>query len=175
MLGLHIATSRVVLGSTETFTFEWRTRVVRRFPAPPLMHLVLALLIVAQQGSVTIGAGRQKSDSVRRARRDSIRTSVMVAREIGRAEGRRTPRRIPLTPELERSAFKDAQARQLLLDARAARLRQDSTLLSYDATTHQRMSVGIGIRAIGRNRTLWRSETVTRVRWSRDKGVWVDL
>ena len=54
-------------------------------------------------------------------------------------------------------------------------MQQDSTLLSYDATTHQRMSIGFGFRAIGRNRTLWRSETVTRVRWSRTNGVWVDL
>lgn len=99
----------------------------------------------------------------------------MVAREIDRRARNREARRIPLTPDLERTAFKDGQARQLLLDARAARLRQDSSLLSYDATTHQRMSVGIGLRAIGRNRTLFRSETVTRVRWSRDKGVWVDL
>jgi hypothetical protein len=37
------------------------------------------------------------------------------------------------------------------------------------------MSVGLGLRAIGRDRMLFRSETVTRVRWSRANGVWVDL
>ncbi len=139
------------------------------------MHLALALLVVLQQGSITIGAGRAKSDSARRARRDSIRAEAITEREISERRRDREPRRIPLTPELERTAFKDSQARSLLLDARAARLRQDSTLLSYDATTHQRMSVGIGLRAINRHRMLFRSETVTRVRWSRTNGVWVDL
>lgn len=138
------------------------------------MHLALALLVVLQQGSITIGGGRAKRDSARRATRDSIRAEVMIARER-EARDRRTPRRIPLTAELERTAFKDSQARTLLLGARAARMRQDSTLLSYDATTRQRMSVGFGFRAIGRERMLWRSETVTRVRWSRANGVWVDL
>ncbi len=136
------------------------------------MHLALALLVVVQQGSIT--AGRPRSDSARRALRDSIRAEVQADREL---ENRRRdpPRRIPLTPELERSAFKDDLARALLIGAREARVRQDSSLLSYDATTHQRMSIGFGFRAIGRERILWRSETVTRVRWSRANGVWVDL
>ena len=136
------------------------------------MHLVLALLVVVQQGSITVG--RSKSDSARRALRDSIRAEAWADREL---EDRRRdpPRRIALTPELERTAFKDDQARTLLMGAREARLRQDSSLLSYDATTHQRMSIGFGFRAMGRERVLWRSETVTRVRWSRANGVWVDL
>lgn len=135
------------------------------------MYLALALLLVVQQGSV-------KRDSARRAERDSIRSESDVAHEVSsrrRRDRERETSRIPVTPELERTAFKDAQARSLLLDARSARLRQDSTLQSYDATTHQRMSIGFGFRAIGRNRMLWRSETVTRVRWSRTNGVWVDL
>lgn len=135
------------------------------------MYLALALLLVVQQGSV-------KRDSVRRAVRDSIRSEVDVAYEVSARRERdrdRETRRLPVTPELERSAFKDDQARSLLLDARRARLQQDSSLQSYDATTHQRMSIGFGFRAVGRNRTLWRSETVTRVRWSRTNGAWVDL
>ena len=133
------------------------------------MYLALALLLVVQQGSV-------KRDSVRRAVRDSIRSEVDVAHEVSSRRERdrdRETRRLPVTPELERSAFKDDQARSLLLDARRARLQQDSSLQSYDATTHQRMSIGFGFRAVGRNRTLWRSETVTRVRWSRTNGaIW---
>lgn len=136
------------------------------------MHLALALLVVLQQGSITVG--RSKSDSALQATRDSIRAAIQVAQEL-EDHRREPPRRIPLTPELERSAFKDDQARSLLMGARAARLRQDSSLRSYDATTHQRMSVGFGFRAVGRERVLWRSETVTRVRWSRANGVWVDL
>ncbi|MGQ0639296.1 MAG: ShlB/FhaC/HecB family hemolysin secretion/activation protein, partial [Gemmatimonadaceae bacterium] len=114
-------------------------------------------------------------DSARRALRDSIRAQVDVSRELDWRRRNREPRRIPLTPELDRSAFKDDQARTLLLRARAARLLQDSTLESYDATTHQRLSVGLGFRALGRNRTLFRTETVTRVRWSRKSGVWIDM
>jgi hypothetical protein len=138
------------------------------------VHLALALLVVVQQSSAT-GGGRSRSDSARRAHRDSIRAHIEAAREIDERRDRDPPRRIPLTPELERTAFKDDQARTLLLRARAARLLQDSTLESYDATTHQRISVGLGFRAIGRNRTLFRSETVTRVRWSRKSGIYIDL
>jgi hypothetical protein len=137
-----------------------------------MFSVVLALFVVAQQGSVTVGADR--GDSARRARRDSMRAEMVTNREI-RERRDREASRIPLTPELERSAFRDAQARQLLLRARRARLEQDSSLQSYDATTHQRISVGLGIRAIGRERVLFRSETATRVRWSRQNGVWVDL
>ncbi|MGQ0539271.1 MAG: ShlB/FhaC/HecB family hemolysin secretion/activation protein [Gemmatimonadaceae bacterium] len=139
------------------------------------MHLALALLVIAQQGSITLGAGRAKSDSARRAARDSVRAERIVERELRSHRRDREPRRIAVTAELEESAFKDAGARELLLRARVSRLRQDSALLSYDATAHQRISVGLGIRAVGRERLLWRSETATRVRWSRSSGVWVDL
>ena len=88
---------------------------------------------------------------------------------------RRTRKPIPVTPELERSAFRDAPARTLLHAAREARMRQDSALLAYDATAYQRISAGLGFRAFGRNRLLFRTENVSRVRWSRDGGAWVDL
>src|SRR3954469_4083951 len=83
--------------------------------------------------------------------------------------------RIPVTPELEASAFRDKAARVLLHQAREARMRQDSALLAYDATAYQRISAGLGFRAFGRDRLLFRSENVSRVRWSRDNGTWVDL
>jgi len=54
-------------------------------------------------------------------------------------------------------------------------MRQDSALLSYDATAYQRMSAGLGFRAFGRDRLLFRTENASRVRWSRDGGTWVDL
>src|SRR5690606_37825164 len=83
--------------------------------------------------------------------------------------------RIALTPELERSAFLDTAARTLLLRARDARMRQDSALLNYDASAYQRLSVGMGFRAIGRDRLLFRTETASRVRWSRGGGAHIDL
>ena len=91
--------------------------------------------------------------------------------------GRRSrpaPRRLAVTPALAASAFADPSARDLLLRARAARLRQDSALLSYDATTYQRLSVGLGFRRFARDRLLLRSETASRVRWQRGVGVWLE-
>lgn len=135
--------------------------------------LVASALVLALQVSVRVGAGsRLQGDSARQARRDSI---AAVIQERQRRRDERPVRRIPVTPELERTAFLDPGAKALLLKARAARLRQDSSLQSYDATTYQRVSVGLGIHAIGRQRLLFRTENATRVRWSRTGGAWVDV
>jgi hypothetical protein len=87
---------------------------------------------------------------------------------------RRPVRRQPVTPELERSAFDDGRARTLLQRARAARLAQDSALRAYDAKTYQRLTIGIGVRRIGRERLLLRTEQAARVRWARGSGIWVE-
>lgn len=133
--------------------------------------LVTALtLTLAMQVTVTTG---QESDSARRAaRRDSIR---FEARLRARNREERPVRRIPVTEEHLRSAFRDSSARSLLLRAREARLRQDSTLLSYDATAYQRLSTGIGFRASARKRLLFRTENVSRVQWSRQNGIFIDV
>ena len=90
------------------------------------------------------------------------------------ARRRRGARRLPMTPALAASAFADPGARDLLLRARAARLRQDSALLSYDAKTYQRMSIGLGLRRLARDRLLLRSENASRVQWQRGVGVWLE-
>src|ERR1700691_1674583 len=54
------------------------------------------------------------------------------------------PRRIPVTAEDLRTAFKDSAARELLLHARVARMALDSALTSYDAMSYQRISAGLG-------------------------------
>jgi hypothetical protein len=139
------------------------------------MFAVLSLALALQQVTVRIGPDNAKAvaDSVKRqAERDSIRYEAIERR---RDRERRPVRRIPLTPELEASAFRDPLARTLLLRARDARLRQDSSLLNYDASAYQRLSVGLGIRAAGRQRLLFRTETASRVRWSRAGGVHIDL
>lgn len=139
------------------------------------MLVALTLVFALQQVSVHAGShGEQaQGDSARRrARRDSIRYEAIL-RQGGRET--RAPRRIPLTPELERSAFLDTAARTLLLRARDARMRQDSALLNYDASAYQRLSVGMGFRAIGRDRLFFRTENASRVRWSRGGGVHIDL
>jgi hypothetical protein len=134
--------------------------------------LAVVTLSLALQVSVRVGPTRE--DSLRQRQRDSI--AVMIEESIrARQRDRRPPRRDSVTSELERTAFRDPQARELLHRARAARLEQDSSLQSYDATAHQRVSVGLGVRATGRNRLLYRAEAASRVRWSRGNGVWIDV
>jgi hypothetical protein len=85
----------------------------------------------------------------------------------------RPPRRQPVTPELERTAFADSTARVILYRARAARLSQDSALRAYDAKTFLRFSVGMGVR-LAPDKLLMRTEQAARVRWARNSGVWVE-
>jgi len=126
----------------------------RRRGRCPLATLLAATLLVV--GAPPLDA--QQTDSA--TRQDSA--------------SRRRVRRIPLTPELERTAFRDARARTLLLRARAARLAQDSALRSYDARSYMRVSVGLGVRRLGPERLLFRAEHAARVRWARDAGIWVE-
>src|SRR6476469_2322188 len=92
-----------------------------------------------------------------------------------REHAKKPIKRIPLTPELLASAFKDPEARSILLLARDARMHQDSALQGYDATTYQRISAGFGFSKIGRERLAFRSETATHVRWRRGVGAYVDV
>ena len=131
-----------------------------------MFSVVLALAITLDSQD-TVRVGGTKVDTTQRDRRVLADTT-----ERGK---RRTRVRIPVTPELEASAFRDAPARALLMKAREARMRQDSALLSYDATAYQRLSAGLGFKAFGRDRLLFRTENASRVRWSRDGGTWVDL
>ncbi|HET9797811.1 MAG TPA: ShlB/FhaC/HecB family hemolysin secretion/activation protein [Gemmatimonadaceae bacterium] len=92
-----------------------------------------------------------------------------------RHRDRKAPKRIEVTPAHLASAFRDPGARAILLVARAARERQDSALLAYDATTYQRVSAGVGFSRFGRDRLAFRSEGATRVRWRRGVGAYVDV
>jgi hypothetical protein len=80
-----------------------------------------------------------------------------------------------VTAEHLATAFKDNAARELLLLARDARMRQDSSLVSYDAMTYQRTSAGIAFTRFGRERLAFRSDDATRVRWRRGIGAYVDV
>jgi hypothetical protein len=138
-----------------------------------MLMLSVVALSLALQVSVKVGP-QTREDSLRQRRRDSL--NVVIEESIRRStRDRRPPRRDSLTPELERTAFADAGARELLYRAREARMSQDSSLQSYDAKTYQRISVGLGFRAIGRNRMLARTEVASRVRWSRASGALVDI
>jgi len=136
------------------------------------MLAVVALSLAIQ---VTVKVGPQtREDSLRQRRRDSL--NIVIEESIRNStRERRPPRRDSITPELERTAYADEGARELLYSARQARMRQDSSLQSYDAKTYQRISVGLGFRAIGRDRMLFRTEVASRVRWSRAGGALVDI
>src|SRR4051812_8401700 len=132
-----------------------------------MFSVVLALAVAFDQ-QVTVRVGG-KSDS-------TAQSQTALSDTIDKDSTRKHVRkRVPVTPELERTAFRDPAARALLLKAREARMRQDSALLSYDATSYQRLSAGLGFRAFGRDRLLFRTENAARVRWSRDHGAWIDL
>ena len=106
-----------------------------------------------------------------------VQVNVDVNRSGGSASvGVRPPRmRIEVTDEHRRTAFKDAAARELLLRARAARLEQDSTLLSYDVKSYQRVSAGMALRETARDRLIFRSENASHVRWHRATGARVEV
>ncbi len=146
--------------------------------------LALLAAVVFAQSHVTLQAGNDKRDSVDRAKSDSIairreqRRDSLRAHERGRDSVRREIRlakRLPVTPAVMASAFKDPGARDLLLRAREARLSQDSSLTGYDANAYERMSVGMGFKRIGRDRLLMRSEQASHVMWQRGKGAIVDV
>ena len=130
-----------------------------------------ALLVIAALLQVRMEADvRRDSSDTTKKRKVNTEVSVRTG-----DEDRREPRRIPVTAEHMRTAFKSAAARNLLDRARAARLSQDAALKSYDATAYLRISAGLGFSRIARSRLVFRTENVSRVRWHRDVGAWIDV
>lgn len=64
------------------------------------------------------------------------------------------------------SAYLDAEARRLVAAARSRRETIDRSITSYRTTMRERMAVGI--RALRRDRMLYRRELALRIDWSRD-------
>jgi hypothetical protein len=129
------------------------------------MFALLAAATLALQVQVHAGQDSAKKHSV----------SISIGGPDTTRREKDLPRRLPVTPELLRTAFEDSGAHILLLRARKARLEQDSALIAYDATTYQRISAGLGIGRIGRDRLIFRHEDATRVRWQQGVGAWVEL
>jgi hypothetical protein len=129
-----------------------------------LAFLLVALLQVPAPGTA-------QADTTR----PSVQGKQSPADSSRRKREKKPPKRIPLTPELLSSAFRDPEARDILLLARGARMHQDSALQGYDATTYQRISAGFGFSKIGRERLAFRTESATRVRWRRGVGAYVDV
>ncbi|MGH7653826.1 MAG: hypothetical protein ACREN6_04100 [Gemmatimonadaceae bacterium] len=135
--------------------------------------MILLPIALAFQVQVGVSVG---SDSAEKARQKLQRAEMEAQSESGAPPRRpRTFHRIPLTDALRASAFKDPAARTLLLRARVARLQQDSALASYDATTYQRISAGLGFKVFGRDRLAMRAEESSHVQWERGRGALVDV
>jgi hypothetical protein len=139
-----------------------------------MLVLLAAALFAQTSATLRIGdkpkADSAKADSIahtREVRRDSLRAHARQRDSVRTAA--RMARRPVLTPALLASAYKDIRARDLLLRAREARLRQDSTLTGYEAKAYERMSVGMGFKRIGRDRLLMRAERAAEVRWQRGR------
>ena len=133
------------------------------------MLLTLALSLALQVQPET--PARDTSRAVRIARvQDSLRANELARRATQGPQPRRA-----VTPEHVATAFKDAATRTLFYAARAARMRQDSALISYDVNAYQRISAGIAFNRIGRDRLIFRTEQSGRIRWHRDVGMWIDV
>jgi hypothetical protein len=138
-----------------------------------LVHLVAALLQVTAPPSP---APQTAAPAAARAAPAKADTSAAERRRRRReARETRAPKRDSVTAEHLATAYHSSAARELLLLARAARMHQDSALQSYDATTYQRISAGLGLSKIGRDRLAFRSETATHVRWRRGVGAYVEV
>jgi hypothetical protein len=134
-----------------------------------LAHLVAAFLQLPAPSAPQTPATPSTAAVADTADRDSTTGPNRRRRE------KRPPKRLEVTAEHLGSAFKDGAARDILLLARAARMHQDSALVSYDANTYQRISAGLGFARIGRDRLAFRSEDATHVRWRRGVGAYVDV
>jgi len=134
-----------------------------------LLPLAAALaLVVTPQVQVRASADRDSTG------RRQATVSLRVGADTGERRRDRV-RRIVVTDAHLATAFRDPRARELLLRARVARLGQDSALVAYDAMAYQRLSVGISLAKVARERVLFRTENASRVRWHRDVGAWIDV
>ena len=120
--------------------------------------------------SITLGGSRGRDTTV--IVKDSTDSATIAQLKRGRHG---VARRLPVTAEVLATAFRDPTARRLLERARVARMSQDSALDAYDVTAYQRISAGMGFSRIGRDRLIFRTENVSRVRWQRGLGAWIDV
>ena len=147
--------------------------------------LAFAAIVLFAQTTISVGVGpRPKNDSTKAAREDSMQFRREQRRDSLRARRRnqdstqirrRLAKKVPMTPMLLASAFRDPGARNLLSAARIARFDQDTALRGYDATAYERLSVGMGFKRIGRDRLLMRNESAARVIWSRGSPAFIQL
>ncbi|HUC40173.1 MAG TPA: hypothetical protein VMR92_05020, partial [Gemmatimonadales bacterium] len=76
-------------------------------------------------------------------------------------------------PRGDSSAYLDAEARRLVAASRARRETIDRSITAYQTTMRER--IGVGIRALRRERLLYRRELAIRINWRRDSVTVIDV
>lgn len=76
-------------------------------------------------------------------------------------------------PSGDSSAYLDAEARRLVAASRARRETIDRSITGYRTTMRER--IGVGIRALRRDRLLYRRELALRIDWRRDSVARIDV
>src|SRR6266702_1383077 len=69
-------------------------------------------------------------------------------------------------PTGDSTAYLDAEARRLVAAARSRRETIDRSITAYQTTMRER--IGVGVRALRRDRMLYRREIALRIDWRRD-------
>jgi|SRR5690554_1343483 len=105
----------------------------------------------------------QQPDTVRPVRADSVAQQDSVSERDGRDRREQLP---PPTPAQLADAYRDEVARDLVERARSRRRTIDTSIDAYDALARERIAAGL--RLPGRDRTLYRRETATRIEWRRE-------
>ena len=77
------------------------------------------------------------------------------------------------TPAGDGSAYLDAEARRLVAASRSRRETIDRSIIGYRTTMRER--IGVGIRALRRDRMLYRRELALRITWRRDSVAQIDV
>lgn len=157
--------------------------MVHHLPAVPFsvtfvavfpLYRALAMLAVAPM-LLTSQPPRRPApprDTLTAAQRDTVRGVTRDARRLARQ--RTAPDSIARRARAAAGAsgaFADSSARRMLDRARVARLRQDSALLAYRATTTQRIRMGVGARRLGLEKLFFLSDNVAQIAWRRGVGV----
>ena len=70
------------------------------------------------------------------------------------------------TPTGDSTAYLDAEARRLVAAARSRRETIDRSITAYQTTMRER--IGVGVRALRRDRMLYRRDLALRIEWRRD-------
>ena len=76
-------------------------------------------------------------------------------------------------PARDSSAYLDPAARRLVAAARTRRETIDRSITAY--RTRMRERIGVGVRALRRDRTLYRRELALRINWRRDSVAQIDV